>query len=214
MGTDGRIAIQAFAFLEIVNGTTSSRSQRRIFTRVLIKLRRLKMAAGRKRNAMAKRQPDGSIRSYEDPAAASIARRIRDRLYSDAKHDWYGYPLGIMYALKTISLEEFTAGKAWAASKWRLSQMDGIMLPMCKAIDWNGQQGRRLLAEPSDDEIEALGRLKRKIAELDTVIAGTGPNARSIVARLCIGDEELSPAEQMVARRALGRLVEHRKSRS
>lgn len=171
------------------------------------------MAKGRPRNALAKRQPDGSIRSYEDPAAATIARRIRDRLYSDARHEWYGFPLGIMFALKTISVEEFAAGKAWAAAKWRLSQMDGLMLPKCKAIDWAGPQGRRLAADPDENELNSIAKLRRRLLDLDGLISSIGFRASSIMARLCLGDEQLSPAEQEVARRALAKLAAARRTK-
>jgi hypothetical protein len=169
--------------------------------------------AGRKRNSMAKRQPDGSIRSYEDPMAQTVAMRISKRLNDDAKHEWFGFPLGVMMATKVITAEEFAAGKRWTTLMWRLAQIDGLMLPKCKAIDWSGTHGRALAADPTEDELGEFSKLRISVAKLNASITSVTPSAMGIMRRLCLADEQLGFAERVIAKMALAKMAASRQKK-
>ncbi len=142
--------------------------------------------AGRKRKEATSRQPNGRANIWEDPQAIVRAKRIRDKLWRDASHDWYGWPLGIMFADKTISAEEYAAAKTWAAITWRYNQIKGIAMPFCKAIDWDGPVGRALKEEPEAKEIE---RVKAAKTSQDQIIMRLHPKALSVMMAVCICDE-------------------------
>lgn len=161
--------------------------------------------AGRKRNSVTTRQPNGRANAWEDPQAVVRAKRIRDKLWRDASHEWFGWPLGIMFADKTISEEEYGAAKTWAAITWRYNQIKGIAMPFSKAIDWGGQVGRALKAEPDAKEIE---RVKAAKTTQDQIIMRVHPKALAVMMAVCICDESTDYPNVLIA--ALKALVESR----
>lgn len=152
--------------------------------------------AGRKRKVGGTRQPNGRVNAWEDPQAIVRAKRIRDKLWRDASHEWFAWPLGIMFADKTITAEEYGAAKAWAALTWRYNQIKGIAMPFCKAIDWEGPMGRALRNEPDAREIE---RVKEKKIAQDQIIMRVHPKGMGVMMAVCICDESTDYANVLIA---------------
>lgn len=160
------------------------------------------MRQGRKRIYTRERQPDGSVKTYDDPARETMVRRVRDAIWRDVKHEFHGYPLGIMYAMKIINDEEFVAAKKWTLLAHRVRTFEGINAPNCKAVVLGGG-GRRLAPMPTEEEIAQYKRDRRRLLKLNARIVTSGPKAFGIMYRLCFRDEELVPREKLIAKRAM-----------
>lgn len=128
---------------------------------------------GKKRKS-GRREPNGRIqRNWENPAALNEANRIKRAIERDAGHPLHGFPFGALYATgrldgntdsrernKEIAGDLYNAGCAWAALTARYAVIHGLPVPHARAINWEGAQGRRLAADPDDDEIERINTAK------------------------------------------------------
>ena len=170
---------------------------------------------GRRRKDHAPRTHGGAIsrsqeardgmREHDERDAQKVVtlRRMRDELERDVTHPLFGFPLGKLALLGVITHEELDAGRAWAELTWRHAQMVGLMLPKCKAINWEGAQGRSLAKPPDEEKIEA--NRKQKDAD-DAKIKTAGFGAMRERMQVCICDEE--PSDRRLLRRALQKLLE------
>lgn len=170
---------------------------------------------GRKRKPGVQRTPTGRIsRSAEsrheiteaesrDAQKVVTLRLMRERLRRDVTHPWYGFPLGRLAIEDYITGDELDAGKAWAELTWRHAQVIGLMLPKCKAIDWEGAQGRSLAKEPDEDKIE---QLKTRKNDADNRIREAGFGAIREMMAVCINDDE--PSDRGLLKRALQKLLD------
>ena len=161
--------------------------------------------AGRKRKHGVVRQPDGRTHpsSRDDPTATATLRRLREALVRDVTHPWYGFPLGRLALEKYITGDEYDAGRAWAELTWRHAQIVGIMLPKCKAINWEGAQGRSLAKEPGEDHI---AQVKERKYRADQQIHHAGWQAMEECKRVILCDEE--PQDRQLLRKALRNMVD------
>ena len=170
---------------------------------------------GRRRKPHAHRTPGGQIsrsqaarddmREHEERDAQKVVvlRRVRERMRHEVTHPWYGFPLGKLALEEYITGDELDAGKAWAELTWRHAQVVGLMLPKCKAVDWEGSQGRSLAKPPDEEKIELV---KSRKNEADSRIREAGVGAMSEMTRVCICDEE--PSDRLLLKRALRKLLE------
>ncbi|MDP3940176.1 MAG: hypothetical protein Q8R92_18835, partial [Deltaproteobacteria bacterium] len=170
---------------------------------------------GKKRKDHAQRTSSGRIsrsqaaqdgmREHEERDAQKVVvlRRVRDKLRHDVTHPWFGFPLGQLALEEYITAEELDAGRAWAELTWRHAQMIGLMLPKCKAIDWEGSQGRSLSKPPDEEKIE---QIKERKNDADNRIRQAGFGAMREMMRVCACDEE--PSDRVLLRRALQKLLD------
>jgi hypothetical protein len=145
------------------------------------------------------------MREHDERDAQKVVslRLMREELRRNVMHEWYGFPLGKLALEEYITGEELDAGRAWAELTWRWSQYQGIMLPKCKAIDWEGPGGRSLAKPPDEEKIEA--NRKQKDAD-DAKIKTAGFGAMREMMQVCICDEE--PSDRRLLRRALQKLLD------
>jgi hypothetical protein len=158
--------------------------------------------AGRKRKLAVARSAKGRIRHAHapDPRDLALARRIRDRIRKDASHECAGFPLGILYVTGEISEADYEAGRAFAALRARHGRIMGLPLPWCRAIDWQGTQGRAIAAEPDAEEIRTV---KRRVSEAEqTILRNAGPRGLAALEETCLLDRE--PQNPYLLKRCLG----------
>lgn len=160
---------------------------------------------GRKRKPDVRRQPDGRTHpdTRDDPTSTVTLRRMRVMMKNVVTHPLYDFPLGQLALLKEITSDEFDAGCAWAELTWRHAQMIGLMLPKCKAIDWQGSQGRSLAQEPDEERIMQLRQRKN---EADMRVRRAGIGALKEMERVVLCDE--APGNRPLLQRALQNLVD------
>jgi hypothetical protein len=160
---------------------------------------------GRKRKPDVRRQPDGRTHpdTRDDPRSTVTMRRMRMVMHDTVTHPLFGFPLGQLALLKEITADEFDAGCSWADVTWRHAQMIGLMLPKCKAIDWQGSQGRSLAQEPDEERIMQLRQRKN---EADRRINSAGIGAMKEMERVVLCDEV--PGNAALLKRALQILVD------
>lgn len=160
--------------------------------------------AGRKRKQGVRRFPRGRIRNAEpgDPRDLVLARRIRDRIRKEASHECAGFPLGILYVTGEISEADYEAGRAFAALRARHGHIMGLPLPACRAIDWEGCQGRAIAAQPGAEEIRMV---RRRVAEAEqTILRNAGPQGLTALEETCLLDRE--PQNPYLLKRCLALL--------
>jgi hypothetical protein len=148
------------------------------------------------------RHANGRIRHAvpRDPRDTALARRIRDRIRNDASHEWAGFPLGILYVTGEISQADYEAGRAFAALRGRFARIMGLPFTRCRAIDWNGGQGRAMASEPSAEEIRTV---RRKMAGLEqAILRDAGRQGLSALEETCLLDRE--PQNPFLLKRCLG----------
>jgi hypothetical protein len=168
----------------------------------------LHMTKGRKRKFNAKRHPNGKTNTYTDPAKLGKARRVVEQLWRDASNPMFGFPLGILFATEFLTEAEFNAGMEWASLHWRHAQVIGLMLPKCKAINWNGPRGKALSEPPSMSEVKSV-RVKK--ARSDGVAASADPMGIAFLVECCIEDRD--PCDRFRLKRVLAALAEWRAGR-
>ena len=154
---------------------------------------------GRKRRGDVDRHPSGQITrsNYDNPQAVALVRRIRhecDRFFTDPR---VGSQLGRLAIEGYLDSDEYDAGLSWAELTFRHSQAIGFMLPKCKAIDWEGGQGRSLAQEPSEETIQAV---KVKKEDADRRIRSVGLGAHAEMTKVIICDEP--PGNRLLLKRA------------
>jgi hypothetical protein len=81
--------------------------------------------------------------------------------------------------------------------------MIGLMLPKCKAIDWQGSQGRSLAQEPDEERIMQLRQRKN---EADRRVNAAGIGAMKEAERVILCDE--APGNAALLKRVLQNLVD------
>jgi hypothetical protein len=165
--------------------------------------------AGRKRKFKAKRYPNGQTNTYTDPRAVGQTRRIIEQLWRDATNPFYGFPLGILLATRFITQAEFDAGMEWASLHWRHAQIIGLMLPRCKAVNWNGAQGKALSLPPTATEVKSV-RVEK--ARSDGVVSSADPKGLAFMIECCIEDRD--PCDRFRLKRVLNALAEWRAGRA
>jgi hypothetical protein len=163
--------------------------------------------AGRKRKLRAKRSPAGKVNSWENPRATAHAQRIRAQLERQVNHPHYGFPLGLLHATGFINDAEFDAGQAWARLTFRFAQIQGIALPVPKAVNWAGAVGLNLGGAPEPQEI---ARVKAEKARADGIVATADAKGLAMMIETLI--EDRAPYAPNRLKKVLAALAEYRSS--
>jgi hypothetical protein len=137
------------------------------------------------------------------------AKRIRDKVRREVQHPFHGFPLGILHLAGYITEHELEAGQAWARLTYDFARLQGLNLPMPRAVDFARSYGRTLDAEPTPEQI---ARVRAEKAKQDALVHRADGDGLRMLIEVCIEDRE--PWAPARLKKVLTVLADYRLGRS